>query len=136
MDKGINRWTGNSFFRVLSFKQGQEPMTGVSIFIFSEWRPCRHTPAPRKLPLNALLGIFSDGSRGRDPGGPPPLIFRPKWGPKGLKKVWDRCPPSSQGLDDSPPPPVLSKGLESLRKEISIFKKINCVEDSIWWQNL
>ena len=34
--------------------------------------------------------------QGRGPGGPHPLIFRPKWGPKGRK---------NQGLQDPPPPP-------------------------------
>ena len=31
----------------------------------------------------------------------PPLIFRPKWGRKG---IFGDCPPLSQGLDDPPPP--------------------------------
>ena len=37
-----------------------------------------------------------------------PLIFRPKWGPKGWKKFFCRPgPPLSQGLDDRPPPPLI-----------------------------
>ena len=39
---------------------------------------------------------------GEKPGGrPPPLIFRPNWGPKGRKKLFLRPPPLSQGLDGS-----------------------------------
>ena len=42
---------------------------------------------------------------GKAPGGPVPLIFRPKWGPKGRKNVFvDRPSPFSKGLDYSPPP--------------------------------
>ena len=37
---------------------------------------------------------------GKGPGGPHPLIFRPKWGPKGRK---------NQGLDDPPPPPLIRR---------------------------
>ena len=52
----------------------------------------------------------SGGSRGGAGGRRPPLIFRPKWGPKGRKKFfWDR-PPLSQGLDDCSPP--LSESLD------------------------
>ena len=49
---------------------------------------------------------ISGGSRGGALGErPPPLIFRPNWGPKGRKKfLGDRLPPpSSQFLDDQPP---------------------------------
>ena len=58
----------------------------------------------RRLFSKALL--FREG-----PGGPAPLIFRPKWGPKGGKKFFWRPPPPHlyQGLDDrptpAPPPP-------------------------------
>ena len=43
--------------------------------------------------------------QGRDPGGPPFLIFRPNWGPKGRKKFFGDRPPAplSQFLDDQPP---------------------------------
>ena len=56
---------------------------------------------------------FSGGSRGGARGArPPPLIFRPKWGPKGRKNIWGRLPPPlSQALDDPPPPSPLSEGL-------------------------
>ena len=42
-----------------------------------------------------------------DPGeGPPPLICRLNWGPKGWKKFFGGwASPLSQGLDDPPPPP-------------------------------
>ena len=41
---------------------------------------------------------------GRSRGGPHPLIFRPKWGPKGGKNILGGpVPPSSKGLDDLPP---------------------------------
>ena len=48
----------------------------------------------RQLPDNA-----SGGSRGGSWGAAPPLIFRPKWGPKGRKKNFLRPPP---------PPPLIS----------------------------
>ena len=56
----------------------------------------------RRLFSKALL--FREG-----PGGPASLIFRPKWGPKGGKKVFGDCPPPplSQGLDDRPTPSPL-----------------------------
>ena len=44
-----------------------------------------------------------------------PLIFRPKWGPKGRKKVfWRPGPPliSGSGWPAPPPPPSLSEGLD------------------------
>ena len=42
-----------------------------------------------------------------------PLIFRPKWGPKGRKKYfWQRPPSLSQSLDGQIPPPPLSEGLD------------------------
>ena len=52
----------------------------------------------------ALIRVcgFSGGSRGGARGAQPPLIFRPKWGPKGQKKVFFEAggpPPFSQGLD-------------------------------------
>ena len=38
---------------------------------------------------------------------PPPLIFRPYWGPKDRKKLFgDRDPSFSKGLDDCSPPPT------------------------------
>ena len=43
--------------------------------------------------------------QGRGPGGPDPLIFRPKWGPKGGKKIFGRPAPN-------PPPPPLSQGVD------------------------
>ena len=47
--------------------------------------------------------ITSGGSRGGPKGGPPPpIIFRPNWGPKGRKKF----------LLPLPPPPPLSEGLD------------------------
>ena len=41
--------------------------------------------------------------QGRGPGGPPPLVFRPNWGPRGRKSFF--C--------DRPPPPPLSGGLDA-----------------------
>ena len=57
------------------------------------------------------MSPISGGSRGGTWGGPPPLIFRPNWGPKGWKKFFlETGPPLlSEGLDDCPPP--LSEGL-------------------------
>ena len=52
----------------------------------------------------------SGGSRGRAQGArplstPPPLIFRPKWGSKGRKKIfWRPGRPFCKGLDDRGPP--------------------------------
>ena len=75
----------------------------------------------RRLFSKALL--FREG-----PGGPAPLIFRPKWGPKGGKKFFWRPPPPHlyQGLDDRPtpappPPPPLSEGLDSPLIVVFIF---------------
>ena len=49
----------------------------------------------------------SGGSRGGGPGGPSsPLIFRPKWGPKGRKKNLWRLAPSYLRIWMTPPPPA------------------------------
>ena len=43
----------------------------------------------------------------RGPGGPHPVTFRPKWGPKGQNNFFgDRAPTLSQSLDDRSPPPA------------------------------
>ena len=71
----------------------------------------------RRLFSKALL--FREGS-----GGPAPLIFRPKWGPKGGKKFFWRPPHPHlyKGLDDRPtPPPPLSEGLDSPLIIVFIF---------------
>ena len=57
----------------------------------------------RRLFSKALL--FREG-----PGGPAPLIFRPKWGPKGGKKFFGDRPPLISG--SGWPPPPLSEGLD------------------------
>ena len=44
-----------------------------------------------------------------DPG--EPLIFRPNWGPKGRKKVFETAPPTYLRVWMTPPPP-LSDGLD------------------------
>jgi len=46
----------------------------------------------------------------RDPGGPPPIILKANWDPKGRKKIFlETAPPFSKGLDDrSTPPPLIS----------------------------
>ena len=47
------------------------------------------------------------GARGARPS-PPPLIFRPNWGPKGRKNFfWRPSPPLSQNLNYHPPPTPL-----------------------------
>ena len=50
-----------------------------------------------------------------DPGGAgglAPPIFRPNWGPKGVKKFFGD-PPLCKGLDERPPPPLtLYQGLD------------------------
>ena len=49
--------------------------------------------------------------QGRGPGAhPPPLIFRPKWDPKGRKKFFETRSPLSQGLDDQGPPLIGRSG--------------------------
>ena len=74
----------------------------------------------RRLFSKALL--FREG-----PGGPAPLIFRPKWGPKGGKKFFWRPPPpliSGSGWPPHtrpPPPPPLSEGLDSPLIVVFIF---------------
>ena len=60
----------------------------------------------------ALIRVcgLSGGSRGGARGAQPPLIFRPKWGPKGRKKfIWSRGPPLISGSGWRPP---LSVGLD------------------------
>ena len=60
----------------------------------------------------SALCVVSGGSRGGARGGPPPLIFRPNWGPRGRKNFFWRLPPPpppSKDLDDRPP---LSQGLD------------------------
>ena len=61
----------------------------------------------------ALIRVcgLSGGSRGGARGAQPPLIFRPKWGPKGRKKFFSgRRPPLSQGSGWRPPPLVWRSG--------------------------
>ena len=67
---------------------------------------------------------------GEEPGGPPPHIFRPEWGPKGRKKFfWGQATPLSHGMDDrfpSPPPLIWRSGFASVF--CLCFKHINiCV---------
>ena len=55
-----------------------------------------------------LLTVVDPGVGPGGPG-PPLLIFRPNWGPKGQKIfVFDTAPPFSKGLDDNSPPPFLT----------------------------
>ena len=56
-----------------------------------------------------LLAIFSGGSSGGVRGARAHLMFRPKWGPKGRKKIFWRPPLPSlfRGLDDRPASPTL-----------------------------
>ena len=50
--------------------------------------------------------VADPGEGPREPASPPPLIFRPKRGPKGQKKFfWRLGRLFSKGLDDPPPPP-------------------------------
>ena len=70
--------------------------------------------------MNELSGQIFYGIRpvsdpGERPGGPatsppPPLIFRPNWGPKGEKKIFfgDQVPLLSEGLDQRLSPFVFS----------------------------
>ena len=64
------------------------------------------------------VGITSGGSRGAGRlGSPPPLIFRPSWGPKGRKNFFWRPPPPR-------PPPPLSQGLDpALITVVEAFEK-------------
>ena len=81
MDKGINQWTGNSFFRVLSFKQGY-------LFSFLASEGLGGTLLP-KLPLNALPGIFSGGSGG---GARPPLFLDQNEARRAKKNLFEAAP--------------------------------------------
>ena len=59
-----------------------------------------------------LLGVVSSGGfRGGARGAPPPLIFRPNWGPKGRKKLFGWPPPPYFGvwMTVPPPPPAYLK---------------------------
>lgn len=76
--------------------------------------------------------VYSGWSRGGARGGgqSPPLIFRPNWGPKGQKKVFqnflgDRLPHLSQGLDDWAPP--LCEGLDRPLVWMSPWMKFHIV---------
>ena len=55
------------------------------------------------------LGTFYPVADLREgPGGPPPVIFRLNWGPKGRKSFFgDQASPLFQGLGDCPPPSYL-----------------------------
>ena len=55
-----------------------------------------HYPQERDLP--SRQHSVADSEEG--PGGPPPLIFRPNWGPKGRKKSF------LETATPSPPPPI------------------------------
>ena len=89
-------------FRSLAgFRIPQKKIQGISI---PEGKISR-VQNPDYLPLGEVF-ISRAGTRG-------PLIFRPKWGPKGLKKVFGGWPPPpppppisslSQGVDDRAPP--------------------------------
>ena len=55
--------------------------------------------------------------QGRGPRGPPPLIFRSKWGPKSRKNFFgDWAPLLISGSGWPPPPPPLSEGLDPPRR--------------------
>ena len=67
--------------------------------------------------LNACLFVLailstislSDAEPGEKPGGPPLLIFRPKWGPKGRKNFFGRpFPPLLISGSGWPPPSLIS----------------------------
>ena len=57
-----------------------------------------------------LVYIISGGSRGGARGTrPPPVMFRPNWGPRGRKKFfWDRASPCLRiWMTAHPPPPII-----------------------------
>ena len=62
----------------------------------------------------------ADPGEGR--GEPAPLIFIPKWGPKGRKKNFETAPPPlSQGLDDRPTPsPIIWRSRFATGKGVPI----------------
>ena len=56
------------------------------------------------------IAAFQRRIQGRGPGcspTPPPLIFRPHWGPKGRKKFFLRTPPPPPSLSECLDPPFL-----------------------------
>ena len=67
------------------------------------------------------------GGRG-EPGGPPPLIFRPNWGPKDRKNLFwrPRAPP--------PPPPFVRVWIRHWEELYSILEKKECFF-RYFWQN-
>ena len=85
-----------------------------------------------------LLGHFAVQWRiqGRGQGEPgSPLIFKPNWGPKGRKKIFDTIPPPppaplSQGLDDRSPPylKVWFRHCRLLALPMLVYKiwRVNC----------
>ena len=52
--------------------------------------------------------------QGRGPGGPPPPLFPDQTEARRAKKIFfgDQPPPVSKGLDDRPPPSILSQGID------------------------
>ena len=61
--------------------------------------------------------------QGRGPGGPPPVIFRTKWGPRVRKNCFETGPPPlPQSLDAPPPPPEgLDPSLQSNNRSFCWF---------------
>ena len=70
----------------------------MTLVLFLVWYLLPHS----KTPHTTLIAVADPGE---GTGGPGPLIFRPKWGPKGRKKFFWRPPPLpfSQGPYDCPP---------------------------------
>ena len=68
--------------------------------------------------MGSIPRYYSVAEPGKVPGSPPPLIFRPNWGPEGPKKSFWRSPPFISGFGWLPPPPPvvppspLSEGLD------------------------
>ena len=79
----------------------------------------------RRLFSKALL--FREGS-----GGPAPLIFRPKWDPKGGKKFFGDRPPLYQGVDDRPIPPSPLIWRSGFATDYCIYFSVNPCRKQSW----
>ena len=84
------------------------------------------------------LFFCSGGSRGgaRGPCPPPPLIFRPFWGPKGRKIFfWDRTP-LYLGVWTTGPPPYLKVWISTFQRSLSSSWAYSTKPGRDWISNL
>ena len=80
-----------------------------------------------------MLGNPAVADPGEGPRRPAPLIFRPKWGPKGRKKIfWRRPPPLSQSLDDRPSPLIWRSGSVTVQDILGFWTPRRILYSRYW----